>query len=115
MKTGIPAARVGDTNRPSSLTSTTTTGTPRAGDPERDPVADRAEADDDDVVVDVAGHGPSAERLEESRADERIGDERVDDGDEGGPDEAQEDRVQPERAVPGGVGRRSAPTLRSGG
>ena len=33
MKTGIPAARVGDTNRPSSLTSTATTGTPRAAIP----------------------------------------------------------------------------------
>ncbi len=31
--TGIPAARVGDTNRPSSLTSTTTTGNPRAAMP----------------------------------------------------------------------------------
>ena len=31
--TGMPAARVGDTNRPSSLTSTTTTGTPRAAMP----------------------------------------------------------------------------------
>ena len=108
MNTGIPAARVGDTNRPSSLTSTATTGTPARRDAERDPVADRTQPDDDDVVVDAARDRPAAERLEQPRADERVGDERVDDRHDGGPDEAQEDGVDAQRGVAGRASSMSA-------
>ena len=73
------------------------------GDPEGGPVADRAQPDDDHVVVDVPRDGPATERLEEPRPDEGIRDERVDDGDDGRPDEAQEDRVDAQRGVAGGV------------
>ena len=55
MKTGIPAARAGETNRLLVVDFDRDDRHATGRDPERDPIPDRAQPGDDDVVVDVPG------------------------------------------------------------
>ena len=87
-------------------------GDTAARDPQCDPIADRAEAGDDDVVVDATRDRPATQGLQQPRADERVGDERVDDGNDGRTDQAQEDGIDAQRAIRGDrvdVGRERRP------